>query len=369
MFEPLTFDPAYLNAVMFGAQTYLDLVSGQHSSKRSSVQLLKTIQLLRNRLLSNGNEQISSISNPTILTVLTLAHVAHLTGDHIAAELHLAGLCKIINLRGGIAAFQNAPKLLTELLRLAELSLIYYLGKTINTSGLWLILFRCDISIAIHKGTKPVFDFNHPLQPLIYLPQTSSYGKDQYTTLITDKKLAESWDTLSNFCHLVNSAADRNIKLSDQILLNTMGSVMYTLLGMNFSTTNPINEAIRLGLLAFCSHTFLERRGIRLPNGYLRENYRMTCFEDVPRGKASFSSQGFSLWFLMIGTISIFTSDTDTDDDYSAWIKYRLRENIIGLKNKNYCSWTQLRLILKSFLWIDILHDASGKIIFESVYL
>jgi hypothetical protein len=131
MFEPLTFDPAYLNAVMFGAQTYLDLVSGQHSSKRSSVQMLKTIQLLRNRLLSNsnGNEQTSSISNPTILVVLTLAHVAHLTGDHIAAELHLAGLCKIINLRGGIAAFQNAPKLLTELLRLADLSLIYYLGR------------------------------------------------------------------------------------------------------------------------------------------------------------------------------------------------------------------------------------------------
>ncbi|PCH06343.1 Hypothetical protein PENO1_017810 [Penicillium occitanis (nom. inval.)] len=298
MFEPLTFDPAYLNAVMFGAQTYLDLVSGQHSSKLSSVQMLKTIQLLRNRLLSisNGNEQTSSISNPTILVVLTLAHVAHLTGDHIAAELHLAGLCKIINLRGGIAAFQNAPKLLTELL-------------------------RCDISIAIQKGTKPVFDFNQPLQPLIYLPQTRSYGKDQYTNLITDKKLAESWDTLSNFCHLVNSAADKNIKLSDQILLNTMGSVMYALLGMNFSTTNPINEAIRLGILAFCSHIFLERRGIRLPNGYLRENYRSACFEDVPRDNAS-SSRWFSLWFLMIGKISIFTSDNHADDDYSAWIKY-----------------------------------------------
>lgn len=124
MFDPLTFDPAYLNAVMFGAQAYVDLVSGQRSSKRSSVQMLKTIQLLRNRLsISDGNEQTSSISNPTILTVLTLAHVAHLTGDHITAELHLAGLCKIINLRGGIAAFRNAPKLLTELLRLADLHL------------------------------------------------------------------------------------------------------------------------------------------------------------------------------------------------------------------------------------------------------
>jgi len=130
MFDPLIFDPAYLNAIMFGAQAYLDLVSGR-SSKRSSVQMLKTIQLLRNRLsISDGNEQ-TSVSNPTILIVLTLAHVAHLTGDHITAEQHLEGLYKIINLRGGIAAFQNTPKLLTELLRLARILTFTYPSGTI----------------------------------------------------------------------------------------------------------------------------------------------------------------------------------------------------------------------------------------------
>jgi hypothetical protein len=130
MFDPLTFDPAYFNAVMFGAQAYLDLVSGR-SSKRSLVQMLKTIQLLRNRLsISDGNEQ-TPVSNPTILIVLTLAHIAHLTGDHVTAEQHLEGLCKIINLRGGIAAFQNTPKLLTELLRLARILTFTYLFGTI----------------------------------------------------------------------------------------------------------------------------------------------------------------------------------------------------------------------------------------------
>ena len=117
MFDPLTFDPAYLNAVIFGAQAYLDLVQGRFS-KRSSVQMFKTVQLLRERL-SDSKEQ-AFISNPTIIIVLTLAHIAHLTGDSIAAKQHLGGLCDIINLRGGIAAFQDTPKLLTELLRLAE---------------------------------------------------------------------------------------------------------------------------------------------------------------------------------------------------------------------------------------------------------
>lgn len=150
--------------------------------------------------------------------------------------------------------------------------------------------------------------------------------------------------------------ADKNIKLSDQILLNAMGSLMYPLLRMEFPTY-PINEAIRLGLLAFCSHSFLERRGIRLPNGYLCKKYR-TCLENVntqPGGAPQ-----VSLWLLMIGKISVFTSETDG----SAWIISRLRENS---SFNEICSWPRLRLILKSFLWIDILHDAPGKKIFESV--
>lgn len=156
---------------------------------------------------------------------------------------------------------------------------------------------------------------------------------------------------------------DKNIKLSDQILLDTMGSVMYTLLRMKFSSTNPINEAVRLGLLAFCSHSFLERRGIHLPNGYLRENYRKTCFDDINTQTLRGNASQLSLWILMIGAISIFDSVTD---DSAAWIKFRLRENVC--LNKDYCSWPQLRLILKSYLWIDILHDAPGERIFESVF-
>lgn len=131
MFDPLTFDAVYLNGIVFGAQAYLDLASGR-SSRRSSVQMLKTIQLLRGRLsILDGNDQ-TFISNPTILIVLTLAHIAHLTGDHAAAERHFEGLCKMVNLRGGIAAFQNSPSFLTELLRLARILTLTYLFGSIT---------------------------------------------------------------------------------------------------------------------------------------------------------------------------------------------------------------------------------------------
>lgn len=228
---------------------------------------------------------------------------------------------------------------------------------------------RCDLSIAIHKGTRPVFGFNQPLTSTIYLPHTYpsfpiapcldykyDRGDNHFQTVITDKKLAELWETLSSFCGLVNSAVYNDIKLSDRVLSHTMGSVMYTLLRLSFPT-NSINESIRLGLLAFCSHCFLERQGIHLPNVHLYESYR-NCFEDVSTQPGG--APQISLWLLMIGKISLFASNTDE----SSWIKSRLGE-IIGLHRD--LSWQKLRLILKSFLWIDILHDAPGKMIFESV--
>jgi hypothetical protein len=234
-----------------------------------------------------------------------------------------------------------------------------------------LIQLRCDISIALHKGTKPVFDFPEPLQPIIYQLQAELYSapilcpahgsldsKYHYTKHIPDRKLAETWDTLSNFCDLVNWVAVKNIKLSDQILINVMGSVMYALLEMSFPT-NPVNEAIRLGLLAFCSHSFLERRGIHLPKDDLCERYKI-CLTNVNTRLPGDSE--LSLWFLVMGKISIFPGDSDD----SVWVKSRIREQI-GLKND--CSWPKLRLNLKSFLWIDIIHDAPGKMIFESVSL
>jgi hypothetical protein len=119
LFELLTVDPAYLHAVILGAQTYIDLASGilkqDGATQRSSIHLLKTIQLLRRRL--SDETELKRISNPTFTMVITLANIAHLTGDHVTAVHHLEGLWKMVNLRGGVSTFRESPKLLTELFR------------------------------------------------------------------------------------------------------------------------------------------------------------------------------------------------------------------------------------------------------------
>jgi hypothetical protein len=63
------------------------------------------------------------------------------------------------------------------------------------------------------------------------------------------------------------------------------------------------------------------------------------------------------LWLLMVGAISAFTPSEDV------WLKECLRKHIDRCQLK---SWTEVRNVCKSFMWIDILLDGPGKGIFDS---
>lgn len=115
--EPLAFDPAYLNAMVFTTLDYFDSMRHRNRctvSQRTLPHFLRTLQFLRERLL-HENDQALTI--PTIATILALAAHAHFVGDFQSAKHHLGGLRKIVSLRGGIATFSDNAKLLVEILR------------------------------------------------------------------------------------------------------------------------------------------------------------------------------------------------------------------------------------------------------------
>lgn len=115
--EPLAFDAAYLNAVIFTTLGYFETLrhcDQSTVSQRTLPHFLRTIQLLRRRLLLESDR---ALTIPTISTILALAAYAHFVGDSKSAGYHLGGLHKIVNLRGGVAAFNLNAKLLVEILR------------------------------------------------------------------------------------------------------------------------------------------------------------------------------------------------------------------------------------------------------------
>lgn len=101
--------------MVFSTKTYIDCLSGHQPSSWGSHHFIKAIRLLRERFQSGAYElQVSSI---TISVILALAVHAYIMGDLAAAGHHMAAVCKIIDLKGGVDAVRENPKLLIEVLR------------------------------------------------------------------------------------------------------------------------------------------------------------------------------------------------------------------------------------------------------------
>lgn len=118
LFEPMTFDAAYLHAVALGTHTYIGLMlgrEGDNAVQRASPHFSKALRLLRERLLS-GDEKIK-VSDPTILVVMALAFHARMMSDYGSAKHHMDGLRKMVHLRGGIAAVSHSTKLVMEIVK------------------------------------------------------------------------------------------------------------------------------------------------------------------------------------------------------------------------------------------------------------
>lgn len=167
-----------------------------------------------------------------------------------------------------------------------------------------------------------------------------------------DENLAQSWQFLRAFSAMINSAAEHKRQLPKETLLNAMGSSMYRLIHMRFDP-HSTDEAIRLGLLVFSFHIFLNWQGMKLPHGYLPSTYQ-TCLLNLK--PLSELPPQVVLWLLLIGSLAVFTAADD------GWLTPWMRDTI-DLCGRH--DWDVLRGQLKDFPWIDILHDDSAQARFD----
>ncbi|KAI1080350.1 hypothetical protein F5B20DRAFT_540274 [Whalleya microplaca] len=336
---PLTIDAAYLHSMILMTGYIDSLIRGQSgtSNQETPSSLIKTLQLLRKRLLLEDEEAMSSYT--TISVVLSLAVYSYLKSEYETARHHMEGLRKIVDLRGGLANFKNNVKLLIEMLR-------------------W------DIGMTLRSGVKPLFFSDASWEPPIPYPSRALSSELEFFNTRgsicipeerfqgVDNDLVKAWENTFRFSLLVNLAFETAHKIPKEILLDTMASVMYRLLQMSFET-GSVDEAMRLGLLAFSSSIFLQWQGVKLSYEHLPVTYR-ACLVNL---KLSDGSPPLLLWLLVIGSIAIF------GEPDSVWLKPWLRVNI------NLCgvtSWGEMQEILQSFLWIGLVHDKPGKALFDS---
>jgi len=160
---------------------------------------------------------------------------------------------------------------------------------------------------------------------------------------------------MSEFCLVINFAVDSGQRISTESFLDTMASVVYPLLDMCFEGSSS-DEAIRLGLLALSCSVFLQWKQLGMSYPHFTSVFR-GC---LTRLTYSHISSQLLLWLLMVGAVSVCEA---TDD---GWLKPLLLVNI-GLCEID--SWSKMQDLLKSFIWIGLVHDKPGKGIFDSTII
>ena len=327
--------------MIFTSQYYFDAILPRNLSpvkQRSLPHFLETVKLLRERLAHDDNR--AKLSYTTAAAIMGLVGHALWTGNSESARHHMEGLSRIVKLRGGVATFKENPKLLIEIL-------------------------RCDLGIALYSGSRPLFFNNsssqepYPPYPnlklLLELRGPAVTGPQYQSARFFDDmadELAGIWIIMSEFCSLINFAAGSGQFISVETLLETIASVMYRLLGVKFDAGSS-DEAIRLGLLAFSCSVFLQWQQLGMSYPPLISAFR-NCL-------ATMSSQQTSpqlvLWLFMIGAALVF----DSTDDW--WLTPALLAKMDSCEIR---SWSEMQHLLKSSMWISLIHDKPGRRVFDS---
>jgi len=234
-------------------------------------------------------------------------------------------------------------------------------------------LLRVDLSIALRFGSAPLF-FSHDLSWEPYLAdtniirrkRTNQDNNDKTTPELNtfidsaiDTKLRKIWTDLHTFASLANLAHQTERKLEPSLVNETMVSTMYRLLHMTFPE-HSINETVRLGLLAFSSTIFLQGQLFSRRYQHLIFKLRISLIQ-LQKTQSNESPCetpiAVSLWLtMMLSLISAPCAE-------NLWLSGAI-DQLIG--EAKTTKWIDARTILKSVMWIDILHDTPGKQVIET---
>jgi len=323
-FEYMCIDAACLHLTLWATQSYFDSMSRTCPSKWSMLHESKTLSLLQHRLTLNNHESISDI---TIAIVVVLVLNTALAGNLRTAITHMAGLSRMVSMRGGLRAFKHSVQLETK-------------------------ICRADLYIAMATGRAPLF-FNATSvkwSRLLAATDDEQWGlPEELSTLAMDVNLTDLWADLKCFTILANLAFQTGRKLNPEVFQEILTSVTYRAMLLKGSSQS-VMRVLHLGILAFCSIVFLQADRMKTRFEHLTKQLREAI--DGAEDDEQDALRLVKVWCLFnIGLSAV----TDADNE---WLLPYLRSEV---QKQGAKSWSEVRNLLKKFLWIDALHDNDGK--------
>ncbi|KAF4950070.1 hypothetical protein FSARC_13304 [Fusarium sarcochroum] len=343
-FRWLLEDPAYLHGILFMLSAFQDLVTrritkggGNHEggwddefSPSTRNRLRKTIMLLQDKI----DDREKQLEDTTSAVIIMLAMMADAMEDAQAFEAHSNGLRRIVRMRGGLEAYSNNRQLQIK-------------------------LCRVDLGWSIKNGCKPeIYDGKPAWEPILEAFGTVGNSFDIQKPSLDFMKQFATWDyrlqnvfkDLRDFSTLANRLAPGTQKLKPEAFQEIMLSIQYRLLTLDYSDESPIQEAIRIGLLAYESTIFLQIQGKKLNSDEFSHRLRASIQAIPVQGEAT---ANIKLWLLLIGSMMVFDSTED-------WLVQSI-QNLTGRQ-----TWAEVRERVKEIVWIDVAHDMSGREAYEA---
>ncbi|GAD92896.1 hypothetical protein BC1G_08780 [Paecilomyces variotii No. 5] len=293
----LFLDQAYFHCMVALSLTVLNkLVVEPTGSLVTTRHLSKAFRLINERL--SGND---AVSDTTIASVLMMAQYERQIDQYSRSLVHMKGLRRMIELRGGIRQLTRINPRLTQK------------------------IFRLDLEYAIYTGSATRF----------------------------------SVQEIANFARLINDAnSGRLPKLNhcafhDSILLLGYRLIEMRPLGSHCSS-NLLEDMVHLGLATFVATFFwsLDRRAPIIPL-----LSRSICSVVDRHSQVCKEEEEVLLWLLFIGATCMSNS---TNDDI--WLVPKTAQTMRSLALH---TWESVDQVLAAFPWVTVTHDSAARALWQ----
>ncbi|KAH7326560.1 hypothetical protein B0I35DRAFT_475192 [Stachybotrys elegans] len=336
-FKYLHFDEAYFHAFLALSASSLVFLGHDGSPTTPALQerYLEAAQGHLNKALSVIGSRLSSqeaLSNATLSAIIHLCVFESMRPGSPNYQMHFEGMCKIIELRGGLSQMQLSPDVLAKIFRI-DLDMALRLS--------------CRTRFSSEGRAMSAIDSDHPtLHPVRDCPMANDlvHINPELVTVIKETM---------QLSYLLNTIAPRT-KIEPYTYYNTVSAAFYRLLDISLLPPlvfAPLEERlVFVGTVVFMTSMMLGKESLKiLAYDFL---YRMiyTALDEIEAGASV--SPDTQLWFLLIVSGALFTEDGQRR------IQRVLPRFLIQFQIKG---WPPLQQMLRSFPWVRVFHDELAK--------
>ncbi|UQC73507.1 uncharacterized protein CLUP02_00152 [Colletotrichum lupini] len=322
-------DLAYLHAILYTTSFFFDDLAGR-KSERTKYHSYRTVSELNKQL----SDPQTALTDSTTTVVMFMLFITECFGDMESAHMHMMGLKKIFDLRGGLKSYEGKPLLQEKIRRMCTgCKPVYCQG--ISSSA-------CDLSSQVRH-------FEH------WSIDQSCFSRSRDLIYGLDRQLYICVKNVQILTQMINTSHKTGEKLADMTLEKFLTSIQSHLLVLDFydDARDSLVEVLRLSLHAYLTTVFWSFPGLKTEYPLLAVQFQEACLAFSP---TTAEETFLFAWALMVGAISLFQN---RDQEWLSEILYPLIQTSLGTL------WLEAKASLRQVMWIESLHDSGGTEVFR----